>query len=402
MNRSRVAVATVFLLQGMLLAAILTELPAIRAKLDASDGLLAVIIGVVSVLSALGSVTAEKLAERKDSASALVTGLVVLVLGGLLVAVSPNTVTFIAAVAVYGIGVGMVDAAVNMQAAAVQRRVGTVILSSFFASWSGGAILGAVAVSIGEGLGASYQVTVAVVALIVAVTGALASRAFLRYGHQPHIDMDPIPVLLPWRPVVALGVAMALFYAVDFGLSNWSPIFLHDALLASPSTAALGVAAYQVAGFFSRMTADFWTRKFGAVRVVLTGGLIATGGMLLAITSQSIPVALAGLGITGLGASVIAPLCFSAAAQLSSERSLDVIIARLNLFNYAGTIVGGVVIGSVLALTDPRIALVIPLAACIGLMTLARRFGAGVEKQNSPQIGPNTDNPNPTAPVKQA
>lgn len=402
MNRSRVAVATVFLLQGMLLAAILTELPAIRAKLDASDGLLAVIIGVVSVLSALGSVAAEKLAERKDSASALVAGLIVLVLGGLLVAVSPNTVTFIAAVAVYGIGVGMVDAAVNMQAAAVQRRVGTVILSSFFASWSGGAILGAVAVSIGEGLGASYQVTVAVVALIVAVTGALASRAFLRYGHQPHIDMDPIPVLLPWRPVVALGVAMALFYAVDFGLSNWSPIFLHDALLASPSTAALGVAAYQVAGFFSRMTADFWTRKFGAVRVVLTGGLIATGGMLLTITSQSIPVALAGLGITGLGASVIAPLCFSAAAQLSSERSLDVIIARLNLFNYAGTIVGGVVIGSVLALTDPRIALVIPLAACIGLMTLARRFGAGVEKQNSPQIGPNTDNLNPTAPAKQA
>lgn len=336
------------------------------------------------------------------SSSALVTGLVILVLGGLLVAVSPNTVTFIAAVAVYGIGVGMVDAAVKMQAAAVQRRVGTVILSSFFASWSGGAILGAVAVSIGEGLGASYQVTVAVVALIVAVTGALASRAFLRYGHQPHIDMDPIPVLLPWRPVVALGVAMALFYAVDFGLSNWSPIFLHDALLASPSTAALGVAAYQVAGFFSRMTADFWTRKFGAVRVVLTGGLIATGGMLLTITSQSIPVALAGLGITGLGASVIAPLCFSAAVQLSSERSLDVIIARLNLFNYAGTIVGGVVIGSVLALTDPRIALVIPLAACIGLMTLARRFGAGVEKQNSPQIGPNTDNLNPTAPAKQA
>ena len=280
------------------------------------------------------------------SSSALVTGLVVLVLGGLLVAVSPNTVTFIAAVAVYGIGVGMVDAAVNMQAAAVQRRVGTVILSSFFASWSGGAILGAVAVS--------------------------------------------------------LGVAMALFYAVDFGLSNWSPIFLHDALLATPSTAALGVAAYQVAGFFSRMTADFWTRKFGAVRVVLTGGFIATGGMLLTITSQSIPVALAGLGITGLGASVIAPLCFSAAAQLSSERSLDVIIARLNLFNYAGTIVGGVVIGSVLALTDPRIALVIPLAACIGLMTLARRFGAGVEKQNSPQIGPNTDNLNPTAPAKQA
>lgn len=394
LRRSRIAVAAVFLLQGMLLAAILTELPAIRAELQATDGLLAVIIGVVSVLSALGSVAAEKLAEFKDSSTALMTGLGVLVCGGLAVAISPNIATFIAAVALYGIGV-------NMQAATVQRRVGTVILSSFFASWSAGAILGAVAVSIGEGMGASYKVTIAVVALVVALVGALASRCFLRYGHQPHLDLDPIPVLLPWRPVVALGLAMALFYAVDFGLSNWSPIFLHDALLASTSTAALGVAAYQVAGFFSRVTADFWTRKFGAVRVVLAGGLIATAGMLLTITAQSIPVALTGLGITGLGASVIAPLCFSAAAELSTERSLDVIIARLNLFNYAGTILGGVVIGSVLALTDARIALGIPLLACIGLMVLSGSFRGGVGK-NSPQIRPKTDNPAPTGSAKRA
>ena len=386
LHRSRIAVAAVFLLQGMLLAAILTELPAIRAELHATDGLLAVIIGVVSVLSALGSVAAEKLAEFKDFSTALITGLGVLVCGGLAVAISPNIATFIAAVALYGIGVGMVDAAVNMQAATVQRRVGTVILSSFFASWSAGAILGAVAVSIGEGMGASYKVTIAVVALVVALVGTLASRYFLRCGHQPHLDLDPIPVLLPWRPVVALGLAMALFYAVDFGLSNWSLIFLHDALLASTSTAALGVAAYQVAGFFSRVTADFWTRRFGAVRVVLAGGLIATAGMLLTITAQSIPVALTGLGITGLGASVIAPLCFSAATELSTERSLDVIIARLNLFNYAGTILGGVVIGSVMALTDARIALGIPLLACIGLMVLSGSFRGGVGK-TAPKLG---------------
>ena len=135
--------------------------------------------------------------------------------------------------------------------------------------------------------------------------------------------------------------------------------------------------------------------------MVLAGGLIATAGMLLTITAQSIPVALTGLGITGLGASVIAPLCFSAAAELSTERSLDVIIARLNLFNYAGTILGGVVIGSVLALTDARIALGIPLLACIGLMVLSGSFRGGVGK-NSPQIRPKTDNPAPTGSAKRA
>lgn len=365
----------------MLLAAILTELPAIRADLSATDGLLATIVGIVSLLSAGGSVLAEKLAEKWNSATVLTFGLALLAVGGVCITLNQGKSTFLIAVGVYGLGVGAVDAAANMQAAALQQRAGKVILSSFFAAWSAGAILGAVIVSIGEGAHLSYRLTIGLTIALVTVAGLVASRFFLRYGHQPHVDLNPVPVIFPWRPVVLLGVSMALFYAVDFGLSNWSPLFLHDVLLASPSTAALGVAVYQIAGLISRLSGDHLTRRFGAPTVVRLACGLATLGMVLTVTTNSIGLAFVGLGLVGLGASVVAPLCFSTVAHIGSEHTLDVLVARLNLFNYAGTIIGGVVIGAVLALTDARVALVIPLICCVGLVMLAKAFRIGVEQK---------------------
>lgn len=376
-RRARPAISAAFFVQGMLLAAILTELPSIRADLGAGDGILALLIGVISLLAAGGSVIAEKLAEKKDSATVLILGIALLVVGGIGITLNQGMVTFVLATAIYGLGLGHVDADGNMQAAALQNRVGKVILSSFFAAWSAGAIVGAVAISIGEALSMGYRANIAAVAILVAIIGALISTSFLRYGHEKAIDLNPVHALISWRPVVALGMAMALFYAVDFGLSNWSTLFLHDILLADVSTAALGVAAYQVAGLVTRLTADFWTRRFGAVTVMRCASIVAVVGMVITVTAQNVPLALVGLAIVGLGASVTAPLCFSAAAQLSPQ-NLDAVIARLNLFNYAGTVVGGVVIGALLAVTDARIALIIPLIACVLLIFSAPWFGARV------------------------
>lgn len=380
LRRGRVAVSAVFALQGMLLAMILSELPAIRNDLKATDALLAGIIGVVCLLAAAGSILAEKLAEWRDSATALSVGVGLLILGGLAIVGNFGLVSFLAAAGLYGVGVGAVDAAANMQAVSLQRGVGKVIMGSFFAAWSGGAIVGAVVASIGEEaqgnrLGA-YRLSIACLLVVVLVVGLVARPHFLKRGHQPHLDLNPVNVVMPWRPVVLLGIAMALFFAIDFGLSNWSPLFLHDDLAASTSTAPLGVAAYQVAGFVTRLTTDFWTRRFGPVAVVRIGGALAVMGMAAVMLAPNVPVALVGLAVVGLGAPVIAPLCFSSAAVLTSHESLDVVIARLNVFNYVGTILGGVIIGAVLALAGARVSFVIPLLCAVAIILLARTFAA--------------------------
>lgn len=373
-SSSRRAVTLAFALQGMLLAAILSDLPAIRADLGATDGLLAIMIGLVSVLAAVGSVLAEKIAQKTHSAQALGLGLTILVAGGSAIAANTGMTFFLAAVALYGIGVGVVDAAGNMQAAALQQRYGKVILGGFFAAWSAGAIVGAVLASAGEALALGYRWTLVGAVGFVLAIGLVIYPRFLKDGSlpasAPHLDEK----ILPWRPIMLIGLAMALFFAIDFGLSNWSALLLHDELGADTSTAAMGVAAYQIAGLLTRLTVDAWTRRYGAVRVVAVGGGIAVLGLLLTILAPSVPLALLGLAVVGLGAPVVAPLCFSVAANLAQGQALDATIARLNLFNYAGTIVGGVVIGTALALSNARISFVIPLLAAVGLVLLAPAF----------------------------
>ena len=79
------------------------------------------------------------------------------------------------------------------------------------------------------------------------------------------------------------------------------------------------------------------------------------------------------------------PLVFSTIAQRTSSAGsdydtdqLDVIVARVNLFNYVGSIVGGLVIGTLATVTSLHVALALPLvlAACLFLLAPAFKNAA--------------------------
>jgi MFS family permease len=193
-------------------------------------------------------------------------------------------------------------------------------------------------------------------------------------GPEAEANTSAAPLTIPMRPFLALGAAMALFFAIDFSVGNWSALYLKELLLASASTAALAVAAYQTAGLVSRLTGDFWVRRHGEVAVVRVGSAIAALGLVVVVAAQSPTVAIIGFLIVGLGAPVIAPLCFSAAGRLAPPDQTDAVIARLNLFNYAGTLVGGAIVGAVAAVSDLRIGFVLPLLFAVALFLLAPAF----------------------------
>src|SRR5699024_7257715 len=197
-------------------------------------------------------------------------------------------------------------------------------------------------------------------------------------GRAVERDLPPIsphPAIPLW-PFLALGAAMALFYAIDFAIGNWSALFMTDVVLSDSGTAALAMACYQSAALLSRLTGDLWVRRFGEIPVVRVGAAIAVAGTGLVVGAQSVPMALAGFLIVGLGAPVVAPLCFGAAGRLAPDGQADAVIARLNIFNYAGTLVGGGIVGGVAALTSLRIAFVVSLVFAVGLALLAPAFRA--------------------------
>ncbi len=395
LRAARTANSVAFALQGFFLAVILTELPQQRDRLGLTDTTILVAVVMISGLAAGGSLLAERVALRWSSSVALRAGLILIAVTGLGIAAAPNIALDLIALGCYGVAVGMVDAGTNMQAVFIQHGYGRFVLSSFYAAWSAGSILGALFVSGCEKAGVTLPYAVAIAATVVALaTAALGPRLLGREQAEAHSaapDRAEVrgAATVPLRAYLALGIAMALVFAIDLAVGNWSALYLTDDLLSSSATAALALAAYQGASLITRLTGDWWVRRFGARAVVRVGAAIGVAGLALVVAAAGPAMALAGFLIAGLGLPVIAPLCFSEAGRLTDGNGLDAVIARLNLFNYAGTLIGGGAVGAVAAASSLRAGFVIPLLFAATLIATARFFRprAAVGEQPANETG---------------
>jgi sugar phosphate permease len=188
-------------------------------------------------------------------------------------------------------------------------------------------------------------------------------------------------------PLLLLGLAMTCFWAVDSSIANWSALYLHDLLRASGSTAALGYAGYQATALISRLGGDLAVRRLGAVTTVRLGSAIGTAGAVIVVLAPGPAVAILGFGLTGLGLPVVAPLCFSAAAAAvrgpsasapaATSAAVDSVVARLNVFNYLGSLLGAVAVGIVATAADLRAGFVVTVFLAATVLFLARGFRPG-------------------------
>ncbi|MEU4340644.1 MFS transporter [Nocardia sp. NPDC023852] len=384
---ARIANSFAFGLQGFFFAVVLTELPQQKERFGLSDGLIVGSVVLVSLLAGGGSVAAERLALHRSSRYTVRIGLLLVALTGTMTAFAPNTAVLLIALGSYGVAVGIVDASTNMQAVFIQLGYGTFILSSFYAAWSAGSIAGALFVSGCEALEVTLRESLLMAAGIVLMAGLLLGPRLLAPrdaeaspGEAVTTDDGTVAV----RAYLAFGIAMALVFAIDLAVGNWSALYLTDDLLADSATAALALAAYQGTSLIARLGGDPLVRHFGPRRVVRTAATVGMVGLAIVVAAPGPMVAIAGFLVAGIGMPVIAPLCFSAAGQLTSGSALDALIARLNLFNYAGTLVGGGVVGAVAAAFGHRAGFLIPLSFAAALIVLARMFPSHREEGKRP------------------
>ena len=179
---------------------------------------------------------------------------------------------------------------------------------------------------------------------------------------------------IPWVPILLVGIAVMLMYIADSATSNWGAVYLHDGLHASKSVAPLGLGAYLTCQVLGRSGADRLVRRYGPVRVVAAGGLVGAVGMMLVAVAPHPLLGVLGFGIVGAGLCVVVPQSFSAAGALDPTGS-GVAIARVNLFNYVGFVVGAALIGAVAKGASLRWAFAVPAVLALGIVALAPSFG---------------------------
>jgi MFS family permease len=385
---ARGAVAAAYLVQGLCFAAVLTQVPALKDKFRFSDGALALILLAVPVVAGAGSLLAGALSPRYGSRIVLRVAALGVCAGMAGIGLAGSRLVLYLAVAFFGLVLGAVDATMNMQGVAVQRWYGRSILASFHGVWSLAGIAGALATAAADKRHLQLAVALGAVAVVAAVISLSAGPLLLPIAEErAHAAPDraapvepPVPAAtedtapaIPWKPIVLIGIAVMVMYIADSATSNWSAVYLRDELHGRPGVPALGLAAYLTFQVLGRATADRVVRRFGPVPTVAAGGIVGLVGMTTVALAPTPWVGIAGFAVVGAGLCVVVPQSFTAAGALDPTRS-GVAIARVNLFNYAGFVVGAALIGAVAEAANLRWAFTVPAVLALAIVALARAF----------------------------
>ncbi|EFL14010.1 integral membrane transporter [Streptomyces sp. C] len=110
------------------------------------------------------------------------------------------------------------------------------------------------------------------------------------------------------------GVGFCAVFAEGASL-DWSAVYLRDVLGSAAGPAAASTTAFALTMALARLAGDRVVDRFGAVRTVRAGGVLAVAGGLLVVGVREPAAAMAGFGLIGLGIAVVVPLAFAAAAR---------------------------------------------------------------------------------------
>ncbi|MFF4313814.1 MFS transporter [Streptomyces sp. 900105755] len=395
LRRGRASLAFSFFTQGATFALLVTRIPAIQDRYGVSDALLPVFLAAVPILAGVGSVTTEQLVKRIRPSRLLRWSQPVVMLALLGVGSGGVMAELAVALAAFGLAVGALDASMNMLGVSLQRTYGRSIMLSFHAAYSLGGILGASLAWVGAhwhlALWVSYLPVVAVL-----LPAALV-------GSRWYVDGEPAPVAdeaagggaggVVFKVLLPLCLVMTFAYIGDSTVSNWSAKYLKDVLGSSEQLATVPYNVYMVTTLVGRGIGDFGVRRFGAVPVVRLGAVVAAAGFAVVAAAPGAWVGMAGFTLLGLGLCVLVPQTFAAAGRLFPGAS-DAAIARLNIFNYVGFLIGSPLVGALGDAWSYRGAMLVPMVLVLVTLVYARsfatrsdRYGGGHERPRTADVG---------------
>ncbi|MGW4981705.1 MFS transporter [Streptomyces mirabilis] len=408
LRRGRASLAFSFFAQGATFALLVTRIPAIQDRYGVSDALLPAFLAAVPILAGVGSVTTEQLVKRIRPSRLLRWSQPVVLLALLGVGAGDRLVELAVALGAFGLAVGALDASMNMLGVSLQRTYGRSIMLGFHATYSLGGIVGASLAWVGAHWHLSLFVSYLPVVLVLLPAAFVGSRWYVDGGAASGLEVDAETGgnvdaeagkrqgesgALVFRLLLPLCLVMTFAYIGDSTVSNWSAKYLQDVLGSSEQLATVPYNVYMVMTLVGRAVGDFGVRRFGAVAVVRLGAVVAALGFAVVAVAPGAWVGMLGFTLLGLGLCVLVPQTFAAAGRLFPGAS-DAAIARLNIFNYVGFLIGSPLVGALGDAWNYRGAMLVPMVLVLATLGYARsfapepdRYGDGHERPRTADVG---------------
>jgi MFS family permease len=373
MTSVRAAATAFFAVDGFVFATWAVRIPAVKAATHASPAALGLALLGLSG-GAIATMTISGALCRRFGAGRMTVGSAILLSFALLLPPLARSAVWLGlALLVFGAAYGSLNVSMNSLAVSVVAALRRPVMPSFHAAWSFGGLAGA---ALG-GLLAQHLAPLPHFALVCAaglVVTAWCGQTLLTH---PVAAAGAVTGELPdpreggggegvspdsstgrgdratggrvneeglgrgWRVVLLFGL-IALCSAYGEGaIGDWGALHLRQDLGAGAGLAAAGYAAFALAEASGRLAGSSLLLRLGQTRVLVLGGLTACAGMLAAALAPSVPVALAGFALTGLGVANMFPAAMTRAGLVAGPNG----VAAASTLGYAGFLLGPPTIG---------------------------------------------------------
>lgn len=322
-ERHRAALFATSTMTGFGIASWITRTPAIRDALGASIEAMGIVILGLSIGSMIGILGAGVLVRRLGTRPLIVLGGVLPVVGMLLVALSAPAQLAAGVwggLFLIGFGSGVAEIGLNVEAAAVERRIGRPVVPLLHACFSLGTVLGGVAgiaVTAARTPVLTHLLGATVVMAALAAFAALNLRPVPRAAPRASSAAAPAPRLRAVLTVQVLLIAvitLAMAFA-EGAASDWLPLLMTTDHGAPEAVGSLVFTGFALAMFVGRTAGTPLVARFGRAPVVRVCAAVGTVGVLLVVVSPSPVLTAAAAGVWGLGIALGFPLAISAAGD---------------------------------------------------------------------------------------
>lgn len=330
-------IGLLYILMGMAVATVLSRVPAMRNDFGLATDALGLLLFGFALGAMVGLLAAPATLGRLGIRRTIGAGLLISVSGLVLLGVSATLwqapVPGFLGLVLANAGLGLIDVAMNVAGAALERRAGRSLLPLLHAGYSLGAALGALAGTGVIALGGSVLVHVLGFAAVLGIGGALG-RSGLEHdapGGRRRREAAAAPTAgeaeherpvrwAAWRAladprILLIGLTMLGFNFGEGSAADWMALGAIDGHGLDEATAAAVFTVFMWSMFFARLGGGPLVDRVGRAPALRWGAVIAVAGVLLFILTPAPWALFVAAVLWGVGCALGFPVTMSAAGD---------------------------------------------------------------------------------------
>jgi len=324
--------------------------------------------------STLGVVISGVLVPRLGYRFAMLLGLVFMAAG---VGTLPigSRVMGMAAVACYGIGLGLAIPTCNLLVAEVNPSTRAAALSLLNFSWSVGAVACPFLLAPFQRTGRISMFFYSLAAFVLLVALSLAWVALPRSSATEDASeksAQPLVRLLLTPTAIVLGVLFFVYVGTENAVGGWLASYAKR--LVDHGTIWVTTPSFFYGGLLAgRALAPLFLKRISEVRLVRLSVTTAAGGLMVLVASRSMPLVLVSASVIGLGLAAIYPITISLLSNAFGLAAKRIGSVMFMLASFGAACTPWLVGVASTEMSSLKYGLAVPLVGCVLMLGLYLR-----------------------------